>query len=328
MKNILITGGLGFIGFNAIQLWKREKPEYNYFILDKETYAAQFMFEEKREWLMKNNIPLFKCNICDSFSVESLINQYNIDTIVNFAAESHVDNSINNPVVFFESNIIGVTTLLDIVKKYNLRFHQIGTDEVYGETTPDSWDDIDKSYNFIDIIKHPEFQLLLPSSPYSSSKASADLIVLSYYKTFGTNVTVSRCSNNFGKYQHCEKLIGTVISKALKNEKIPVYGKGNQKRHWIHVDEHNISIMDILEKGECGRVYNIAPPKENYITNMTLIKFILKMMKKPYELIDHVTDRLGHDTSYFLYGTEFCQREKKWKSDMKETIDWYMEKLS
>lgn len=324
MKNILITGGLGFIGFNAVQIWKKEKPEYNYFILDKETYAAQFMIEEKHEWLSKNNIPFFKCDICDEFSIEALVKQYAIDTIVNFAAESHVDNSISGPDIFFKTNVIGVSTLLEIVRKNNLRFHQIGTDEVYGETTPDDWDYV----NGYDTIQYPEYKSLIPSSPYSSSKASADIIALSYYKTFGTKVTVSRCTNNFGKYQHCEKLIGTVISKALKNEKIPVYGKGNQKRHWIYVDEHNRSIMDILEKGKIGRIYNIAPPKENWITNMTLIKFILKILNKPYDLIEHITDRLGHDTSYFLYGSEFCQRNKKWKEDMKETIEWYKEKIS
>lgn len=325
MKNILITGGLGFIGFNAIQLWKREKPQYNYFIIDIETYAAQFKITEKHKWLIDNNIKYFKCDICDAFSVESIIQQEHIDTIVNFAAESHVDNSISGPDVFFKTNIIGTTTLLNLAKKYNLRFHQIGTDEVYGETTPDDWEDVDKMYNIVDVIEHPEEKPLVPSSPYSSSKASADMIALSYHRTFGTQVTVSRCTNNFGKYQHCEKLIGTVISKALKNEKIPVYGKGNQKRHWIHVDEHNRMVMNILEKGKCGKIYNIAPPKENWITNMTLIKFILKTLNKSNDLIEHVTDRLGHDTSYFLYGTDFCQSDKNWKKYMIETINWYKE---
>ena len=325
MKNILITGSLGFIGFNAIQLWKREKPQYNYVVLDKETYAAVFKLNDKRQWCIDNNIHMYKCDICDEFSVESIIQQEHIDTIVNFAAESHVDNSISGPNVFFKTNIIGTTTLLNLAKKYDLRFHQIGTDEVYGETTPDDWEDIDKMYNIVDVIEHPEEKPLVPSSPYSSSKASADMIALSYHRTFGTQVTVSRCTNNFGKYQHCEKLIGTVISKALKNEKIPVYGKGNQKRHWIHVDEHNRMVMNILEKGKLGKIYNIAPPKENWITNMTLIKFILKTLNKSNDLIEHITDRLGHDTSYFLYGTDFCQADKNWKKDMIETINWYKE---
>ena len=173
------------------------------------------MINEKHQWCQDNNVGCFKCNICDEFAVDALVKQYNIDTIVNFAAESHVDNSIKNPNIFFETNIIGTQHLLNIARKYNLRFHQISTDEVYGETSPDSW----LNYSSIQIP-------IKPSSPYSSSKASADLIALSYYRTYGTNVTVSRCSNNFGKYQHSEKLIGTVISKALKNEKIPIYGKG------------------------------------------------------------------------------------------------------
>ena len=169
----------------------------------------------------------------------------------------------------------------------------------------------------------PEDMPLKPSSPYSSSKTSADLIVLSYFRTFKTQVTISRCSNNFGKYQHIEKLIGTVISNALNNNKIPVYGKGNQKRHWIYVDEHNHALMDILEKGVLGKIYNIAPPIENYISNIKLINFILSVLNKSTNLISYVTDRLGHDTSYFLVGTDFCKRNKSLKDDMIETIKWY-----
>lgn len=317
MKNILITGGLGFIGFNAIQLWKKERPNYNYFIADIETYAANFKLVEKHDWLKANNIAYFKCDICDEFALEALIKQFGIDTIVNFAAESHVDNSITGPDVFFQTNVIGTTKLLNIAKRNDLRFHQIGTDEVYGETTPKSWKH----------SKVAEEKPLVPSSPYSSSKASADMIALSYHRTFGTRVTVSRCTNNFGPWQHTEKLIGTVIRKALKDEKIPVYGEGNQKRHWIHVDEHNMKIMDILEKGETGKIYNIAPAKENWISNIKLIKFILKTLKKPQNLIEHVTDRLGHDSSYFLYGTDFCQSDKCWKDDMKATVEWYKENM-
>ena len=313
MKNILITGGLGFIGFNAVQLWKKEKPQYNYFIIDLETYAAQFMINEKHQWCQDNNVGCFKCNICDEFAVDALVKQYNIDTIVNFAAESHVDNSIKNPNIFFETNIIGTQRLLNIARKYNLRFHQISTDEVYGETSPDSW------------LNYSSIQMpIKPSSPYSSSKASADLIALSYHRTYGTNVTISRCSNNFGKYQHSEKLIGTVILKALKNEKIPIYGKGTQKRHWIYVDEHNRAIMNILENGISGEIYNIAPPNENYLTNIELVKFILKQLKKPQKLIEHITDRLGHDVSYYMIANnDLSKSTKNWKEDMIETIKWY-----
>lgn len=330
MKNILITGGLGFIGFNAVRLWKELRPNYRYFIVDAETYAAKFMLDEKKRWCAENDILTYRYDISKDddirFIDNCIINEHNIDTIVNFAAESHVDNSISNPNVFFETNVIGTANMLNLAKKHDIRFHQIGTDEVYGETTPVDWE-----YSSLDPAWCGRFtatdKLLIPSSPYSSSKASADMIALSYHRTFGTKVTVSRCTNNFGPWQHPEKLIGTTISRILKNEKIPVYGKGNQKRHWIHVDEHNRMIMKILEDGEIGKIYNIAPPEDNWITNMKLIKFILKHLDKSDDLIEHVTDRLGHDTSYFLYGTDFCQSDEDWKEPMRKTIDWYKENL-
>ena len=318
MKNILITGGLGFIGFNAVQLWKREKPNYNYIIIDDETYAASYKLSEKKKWYIDNNIHLYKCDICDEFSVDGIIHQEKIDTIVNFAAESHVDNSINKPNIFFQTNIFGVITLLNLSKKYNLKFLQVSTDEVYGETTPNDW-----LY-----LNDNELPSLKPSSPYSSSKASAELIALSYNRTFGTDVMVSRCSNNFGPYQHTEKLIPTVITKILNEQKIPVYGEGTQKRHWIFVDEHNKAIMNILEKGNSGKIYNIAPLHDNYITNIELIKFILDYLNKSYDLIEHVTDRLGHDVSYYMEANyEFTNSNVHWKDDMIKTIEWYKENI-
>ena len=319
MQNILITGGFGFIGFNAVQMWKKEKPEYNYIILDSETYAAEFLLNEKKDWCIKNKIHFYKCNICDEFSVESIIIQEKIDTIINFAAESHVDISIKNPNIFFQTNIMGTVNLLNLSKKYNIRFHQISTDEVYGETTPHDWLILDDN----------EYPPLKPSSPYSSSKASAELIVLSYFRTFGTKVTISRCSNNFGPFQHPEKLIPTVINKVLKNEKIPVYGSGNQKRHWIYVDEHNKSIMNILEKGHPGFIYNIAPLHDNYIPNIDLIKFIIDKLGKSYDLIEHVQDRAGHDVSYYMEANyDFCNSNKHWQDDMIKTINWYTDKIT
>jgi dTDP-glucose 4,6-dehydratase len=214
---------------------------------------------------------------------------------------------------------MGTVNLLNLSKKYNIRFHQIGTDEVYGETTPEDWLKLDDN----------ELPIIKPSSPYSSSKASADLIALSYFRTFGTNVTISRCSNNFGPYQHTEKLIPTVINKILRDQNIPVYGEGNQKRHWIYVDEHNRAIMNILEKGSVGIIYNIAPLHDNYITNIELIKFILDYTKKSYNMIEHVTDRLGHDVSYYMEANyEFCNSNKHWKDDMIKTINWYTDKIT
>lgn len=328
MKNILITGIRGFIGFNAVKLWKKEHPEYNYFGLDADTYADNIFKQEKNTWLDENKIPhitLYLSSTSASKILDRFVTEHVIDTVVHFAAESHVDNSIKNPDVFFQSNVIGTVAILNAAKKHDLRVHIIGTDEVYGETRPTDWFDnniVEKGQ-----IK-PEDKPLVPSSPYSSSKASADMIALSYQHTFGTKVTVSRCTNNFGPWQHPEKLIGTVISKAMKDQDIPVYGEGTQKRHWIHVDEHNKAVMNILENGEIGKIYNIAPPYENWITNIELIQFILYRLGKSDSLIKHIEDRLGHDTSYFLCGTDFCQRNAKWKEDMLNTIDWYVKELT
>ena len=326
MTNILITGGLGFIGFNAVQLWTKIRPDLHLVVVDLETYAASFKLEEKLQWLKDHGISYYKCDICDEFSVDALVQQNNIDTIINFAAESHVDNSINGPDVFFNTNVIGTVKLLNVARKHKLRFHQVSTDEVYGETSPDSWENTDE-VRYIDEYIPADVKPLKPSSPYSASKAAADMAVLSYVRTFNVNATVSRCTNNFGKWQHPEKLIGTVIKAAMAGKSIPVYGKGNQMRHWINVDEHNRIILEILSKGIAGKIYNIAPPEANWITNIKLIRFILKQLGKPTSLITHVTDRPGHDISYFLVGTDFCQSKKKWKEDMAKTVEWYQENL-
>lgn len=314
MKNILVTGNLGFIGFNFCQLLKEKRPDAKVFGVDCQTYAAEFRLEEKLQWLGKNDVVQFNVDIFkDKDLIDEIVSKYEIDTIVNFAAESHVDNSISGPMVFFNTNVIGAANMFEIARKHNCRLHHIGTDEVYGITYPE-----DKCY---------EDHHLDPSSPYSSSKTSADLIALSYFKTFGTKITVSRCTNNFGPWQHTEKLIPTVISKALKNEKIPVYGDGKQKRHWIHVQEHNKAVLDIIENGECGKVYNIAPDSFNYISNMDIIEFILTFLNKPMSLVEHVTDRAAHDTSYYLYSSHYTS-DKMYCLDLKETIDWYKERMS
>lgn len=316
MKNILITGIRGFIGFNAIQLWKKIFPNYKYVGLDANTYADKFMMNVKNQWLDDNCIPYYVVDLADSSSHKKLVNivkTHNIDTVVNFAAESHVDRSITNPNVFFESNILGTVNLLNLAKDYNLRYHQVSTDEVYGITYPE--DECDEEYH-ID-----------PSSPYSSSKASADLIVMSYVKTFKINATISRCSNNFGPWQMTEKLIPTVISNARVDKSIPVYGKGNQRRHWIYVDDHNASIMDILQIGKRGEIYNIAPTSHNYISNMSIIKRILKIMGKPTSLIEHVTDRAAHDTSYFLCTNKKYRIDAKYEKNLALTVSWYLKNL-
>lgn len=315
MKNILVTGGLGFIGFNFIKYVTKNYPNYNLICLDSVTYAAELWIDEKYEFLKENNIKFYKNNICED--IEDIIISEHIDTIVNFAAESHVDVSISNPGIFTISNVLGVANLLEYVRKYNLRFHQIGTDEVYGSVDPDK-DYVDENFK------------LQPSSPYSASKTSADLLTLSYFKTFGSNVTISRCSNNFGPYQHVEKLLPKVITNALNNKNIPVYGNGLQRRFWIHVNDHNEAVMKILENGKPGEIYNIAPVKENLKTNIEMVNYILTYLEKDKSLIEHVTDRPGHDLCYYLEGDKlkneclFVPRQiEQLETDLKETIEWY-----
>jgi len=256
-----------------------------------------------------------KKSICDPVAVENAVSDYDVDTIVNFAAESHVDNSISGPQVFFDTNVMGVVNLLEVCRKHGCRLHQVSTDEVYGISTPDS------NIN--------EYSNLNPSSPYSSSKASADLICMSYAKTFNLPVTISRCTNNAGKYQHCEKLIGTVISAAIKNKNIPVYGNGLQKRHWTYVADHNNAILNIIKFGQLGKIYNIGPCNENYITNIELIKFILHYLNKPETLITYVNDRLAHDTSYYLTpSSNICIANSTWKKFMPHIIEWYAQEVN
>ena len=316
-KNILLTGGRGFIGFNALMLWKKLYPECNLIALDANTYADKDQQSFKNQYLENNDIKYYELDLSEKTSYNELlhiIDNNNIDAIIHMAAESHVDNSILNPNIFFQSNIIGTVNVLNVVRKTNIRLHVVSTDEIYGETTPNDWLLLDDN----------ELPQINPSSPYSSSKASADLIAKSYFRTFGTKVSISRCSNNFGPFQHPEKLIPTVINKVLKNEKIPVYGKRNQKRHWIYVDEHNKSIMNILEKGQPGFTYNIAPLHDNYLANIDLIKFIIDKLGKSYDLIEHVQDRAGHDVSYYMEANyDFCNSNRHWQDDMIKTIEFY-----
>jgi dTDP-glucose 4,6-dehydratase len=315
MKNILVTGGLGFIGFNFLKYVNEKYPKYRLICLDSMTYAAKIWLDEKLTFLNKNNIKLYQNNICED--IEYIIKDENIDTIVNFAAESHVDVSISNPSIFTKSNVLGVSNLLEYVRKYDLRFHQIGTDEVYGSVDPEK-DYVDENFK------------LQPSSPYSASKAAADLLTLSYYKTFKSNVTVSRCSNNFGPYQHVEKLLPKVITNAINDKMIPIYGDGKQRRFWIHVNDHNEAVMKILENGKPGEIYNIAPDKNNLKTNIEMVEYILSYLNKNETLIEHVTDRPGHDLCYYLEGDKLeteCGFNKRsalqFNQDLIDTIDWY-----
>lgn len=320
MKSIMVTGGLGFIGFNAVQLWKRDKrleeEGVRLVVVDKETYAAQFMLGEKKRWCQENGVPCVRCDICDQAGIEAVVKEHDVDTIVNFAAESHVDNSISGPEVFFRTNVLGTEQLLEVAARHGLRFHQVGTDEVYGETTPEFWAENEE------FAGSPELAPLRPSSPYSSSKAAADLAVLAWCRTYGLRATVSRCTNNFGPWQHPEKLIGTVVSKAVAGEGIPVYGDGMQRRHWIHVDEHNRAIMRILERDAAGHVYNISPPAGNWVANVELVKSILSELGVPESRIQHVKDRPGHDVTYFLASEGISRSDRPWTADMPATVEW------
>ena len=311
MKNIIVTGGFGFIGFNAIMQWSMQMPETNFIILDALTYAAQFNLIDKLQYIKNaKNIFYYIGRIESADILETIYKKFKIDAIVNFAAETHVDNSITGPKIFFDTNVIGTTNLLEFARKYDIRFHQVSTDEVYGPSKPE--DNITAE------------SMLYPSSPYSSSKASADLIALSYWKTFGTKVTISRCTNNIGPWQHYEKLVPTVISKALNNEKIPVYGDGLQKRHWTFVNDHNDAVMQILLEGEVGKIYNIGPSEDNYISNIDLIKSILDILGKPYSLIEHVKDRAAHDVSYYLRPTSIiCEAPTHLNQILDKIVDWY-----
>jgi dTDP-glucose 4,6-dehydratase len=286
MKTILVTGGAGFIGTNFIYYMQETNPDIEIVCIDKLTYAGNL---SNLDQAMKQlNFHFYHGDICDPMFLEKVFQMYHFDAIVNFAAESHVDRSIESPDAFMQSNYMGVFHLLEAVKKFKSgRFHQVSTDEVYGDTPLDRPD-----------LKFDEQSPLKPSSPYSASKAAADLLVLAYHRTFGLDVTISRCSNNYGPYQYPEKLIPVVISKALKDEKIPVYGNGLNVRDWIHVYDHCTAIRHIVLNGCNGQVYNVGANEE--LANIQLIQMILSILNKSNNLIEFVLDRAGHDLRYAI----------------------------
>ena len=315
MSKFLITGGAGFIGSNYLHFVVNEYPEDKFVCLDALTYAGNY--NNLKPILDKENFKFVKGNIADEEFVEKLFDEEGFDYVINFAAESHVDNSIKNPGVFADTNIKGTLALMDTCRKYGIkRYHQVSTDEVYGDLPLDRPD-----------LKFTEDTPLHTSSPYSSSKASADLFVMAYHRTFGLPVTISRCSNNYGAYQFPEKLIPVVISKALRNENIPVYGKGENVRDWIHVIDHNIGVDLIVRNGRDGEVYNLGGHSER--TNLEVVKTILKQMGKPESLITYVTDRPGHDLRYAIDSTK-VESELGWKlthnfeDGIKDTVNWYL----
>lgn len=315
MSKFLITGGAGFIGSNYLYYVTEKYPKDNFVCLDALTYAGNYNNIKSLE--NKKNYRFVKGDIADRELVYNLFETEKFDYVINFAAESHVDNSIKNPEIFLKTNIIGTSVLLDACRTYGIkRYHQVSTDEVYGDLPLDRKD-----------LLFTEETPIHTSSPYSSSKASADLLVMAYHRTYGLPVTISRCSNNYGPYQFPEKLIPVVISKALNNESIPVYGNGSNVRDWIHVHDHNVGVDLIVRKGKDGEVYNLGGHSER--DNLTVVKTILKHMNKPESLITFVTDRKGHDLRYAIDSSK-VENELGWKREysfdqgFKETIDWYL----
>lgn len=311
----LVTGGAGFIGSNFMHYMTNTYPNDVFVCLDALTYAGNYNNIKKLE--NKNNFKFVLGDITDRDFIDKLFQEEHFDYVVNFAAESHVDNSIKNPTVFLTTNILGTQNLMDACRKHGIkRYHQVSTDEVYGDLPLDRPD-----------LLFDEENPIKASSPYSASKASADLLVLAYARTFGLPVTISRCSNNYGPYQFPEKLIPVVISKALNNESIPVYGKGENIRDWIHVHDHNVGVDMIIKKGQSGQVYNLGGHSER--TNLEVVKTILKQLDKPEDLITFVQDRPGHDLRYAINSTK-SENELGWnrtytfEEGIKETVDWYM----
>lgn len=318
MKKMLITGGAGFIGSNFIHYILSKYNDYQVINLDKLTYAANL--ENLKDIEDNKNYRFIHGDIADQEFIFKLFENEKFDIVINFAAESHVDNSILNPQIFTITNILGTQVLLDACRKYNIkRFHQVSTDEVYGELPLD-----DKNILFTE--KTP----LNPSSPYSASKASADMLVKSYYRTYSLPITISRCSNNYGPYQHLEKLIPLMISKAINNDNLPVYGNGLNVRDWLHVYDHCTAIDLIIHEGKIGEIYNIGGNNEK--SNIDVVKIILKELGKSEKLIKYVNDRPGHDLRYAIDSTKI-KTSLNWKpvysfeKGILDTIKWYTKML-
>lgn len=313
---ILVTGGAGFIGCNFVYYMLEKYPDYEIVCLDALTYAGNLKSLDKA---MENpNFKFVKGSIADKDFVDGLFAQEQFDVVVNFAAESHVDRSIENPFIFLETNIMGTACLLEASKKYGVkRFHQVSTDEVYGDLPLDRPD-----------LFFTEDTPIHTSSPYSSSKASADLLTLAFHRTYGLPVTISRCSNNYGPYQFPEKLIPLMIVRAQENQSLPVYGEGLNVRDWLYVEDHCKAIDMIIHNGRVGEVYNVGGHNEKQ--NIEVVKTLLKALDKPESLITYVKDRAGHDLRYAIDPTKISNElgwlpETKFDDGMAKTIQWYLD---
>ena len=314
----MVCGGAGFIGSHFIEYLLKKHPKDFVLCYDKLTYAGK---KKNLFFASKNpNFVFVKGDICDKNRVKRAVKKYEIDSIVNFAAESHVDRSIEDPNAFLHTNILGVNTLLQVVKELKLkRFHQVSTDEVYGDIALEDF-----------VTKFSESSPITPSSAYSASKASADLLVLAMKRTFNLPVTISRSGNNYGSRQHEEKLIPQMIKRAIKNQPLPVYGDGKNVRDWICVYDHCVAIDLILRNGKIGEVYNLGA--NNPISNIEIVKRILKILNKPESLITFVEDRLGHDRKYEVNSEKIANELNfapscDFESSFEECVLWYKAKF-
>ena len=315
-KKILVTGGAGFIGGNFVHYMVDKYPNYMIVNLDALTYAGNLETCQPVEG--KPNYKFVKGDIADREFIFDLFEKEKFDIVVNFAAESHVDRSVTDPEIFIKTNVLGTQVLMDASRAYGVeRYHQVSTDEVYGDLPLDRPD-----------LFFTEETPLHTSSPYSASKASADLLVFAYHRTFGLPITISRCSNNYGPYHFPEKLIPLMISRALNDEQLPVYGNGENVRDWLHVYDHCAAIDLILHKGKVGEVYNVGGHNER--TNLEVVKTILKALNKPESLITYVKDRPGHDLRYAI-DPQKLENELGWKptynfdTGIQQTIEWYLD---
>ena len=312
---VIVTGGAGFIGSNFIFHELRKHPEDRIVCLDKLTYAGNL--STLAPVMERPNFRFCRVDICDREAVYRVFEEEHPDIVVNFAAESHVDRSIENPSVFLETNIIGTSVLMDACRKYGIRrYHQVSTDEVYGDLPLDRPD-----------LFFTEETPIHTSSPYSSSKASADLLVLAYHRTYGLPVSISRCSNNYGPYHFPEKLIPLMIINALHDKPLPVYGAGLNVRDWLYVEDHCEAVDLVMRQGREGEVYNIGG--HNEMQNIEIVRLICRRLGKPESLITHVTDRKGHDLRYAIDPTKIHRElgwlpQTKFTDGIEKTIDWYL----
>ncbi len=312
---VLVTGGAGFIGSNFVYHMLKKYPDYKIICVDCLTYAGNLSTLEKA--LENPNFVFLKTDICDREEIYKIFDEHKPDIVVNFAAESHVDRSIENPEVFLKTNILGTQVLMDACRKYGItRYHQVSTDEVYGDLPLDRPD-----------MFFTEETPLHTSSPYSASKASADLLVLAYYRTYNLPITISRCSNNYGPYHFPEKLIPLMIANALADKPLPVYGKGENVRDWLYVEDHCEAIDLIIHKGKAGEVYNVGG--HNEMKNIDIVKLICKKLDKPESLITFVTDRKGHDLRYAIDPAKINKElgwlpKTKFSDGIEKTIKWYL----